>query len=224
MFLVALEESLDLRAWEVIGEFLLGKEPARIDAVVIRHHPGEPEAPPTRMRTVLTGLRAHNLVHLKGSTDELEREDAVQVLHYATGYCLVAGLADPADLALRVVAPSLTPRFKAGVEAMGGTLACTAEKGVHEGRLGPFALRVVETSLACDLPHEEVLFLFSPRFLRERRTSAPIDNAERQLYNRLYRCGRVARTNPRGGHDQGCQSSTPGLRRGSRRVHFHTDA
>ncbi len=188
MFLIALEETLDPRAWEIVGEYLLGKEPARVDAVVIRRHGRAVDPPLPRMHTVLDGLRAHNVVHLKGSTDELERTDAVQVLHYATGYLLAARLDDPGELALRVVAPALTPRFVGGVTAMGGSLAPTAEVGVHEGRLGPFALRVIETSLACEIPHEQVLFLFSPRFLRERRALAPVDDAERRLYNRLYRC------------------------------------
>lgn len=188
MFVVAVEETLAARYWQVLGEFQLSREPWRADMVVLRRKARGEAPPPARMRTVLTGLRDHNIVHLKGSTDTLDAADALQLMVYVGGYMLVSGLRDVGALALRVVAPSLTEVFVAQLVALGGSLAATTTPGVHEGALGPFPLRVVETSIACDAPHEEILYLFSPRFLRERRPHAPIDEAERRIYNRLYRC------------------------------------
>ncbi len=188
MFVVAVEETLSARRWQVLGEFQLSREPWRVDVVVLRRKSAGADPTPARMRTVLTDLRDHNLVHIKGSTDTLDAADALQLMVYAGGYMLVSGLREVGALALRVVAPSLTDAFTAQLFALGGTLAPTATPGVHEGSLGAFPLRVVETSVACDVPHEEILYLFSPRFLHERRPHKPVDEAERQIYNRLYRC------------------------------------
>jgi hypothetical protein len=188
MFVVAVEKTLSARRWQVLGEFQLSREPWRVDMVVLRRKSAGEDPVPARMRTVLTGLRNHNLIHLKGSTDTLDASDALQLMAYASGYMLVSGLREVGALALRVVAPSLTDVFTAQLFALGGSLAPTATPGVHEGALGPFPLRVVETSIACDVPHEEILYLFSPRFLDERRPHKPVDEAERQIYNRLYRC------------------------------------
>lgn len=49
-------------------------------------------------------------------------------------------------------------------------------------------LRLIETSIACDIPHEEILKLFSPRFLRGEHLNPSVDERTRHLYNRLYRC------------------------------------
>jgi hypothetical protein len=188
MFVVAVEETLSARRWQVLGEFQLSREPWRVDMVVLRRKSAGDDPVPARMRTVLTGLRDHNLVHLKGSTDTLDASDALQLMVYAGGYMLVSGLRDVGALTLRVVAPTLTDVFTAQLVALGGSLAATATPGVHEGTLCAIPLRVVETSVACDMPHEEILYLFSPRFLLERRPHKPVDEAERQIYNRLYRC------------------------------------
>lgn len=153
--------------------------------VIRRKVEGRPPTP-WQLRTVLGDLREHNLVHFKGTTDELEVDDALQLVEYAAGYMRAEGLHDATRLALRVVAPSLTPRFREALSQW-AMLARTELPGVHEGALGAIALRVIETSLACDLPHEELLMLFSPRFLAERRVRAPVDERERHLYNRLYR-------------------------------------
>ena len=150
MVVVAVEETLAVRYWQVLGEFQLSREPWRADMVVLRRK-ARGEAPiPARMRTVLTGLRDHNIVHLKGSTDTLDAADALQLMVYVGGYMLVSGLRDVGALALRVVAPSLTDVFVAQLVALGGALTPTTTPGVHEGFLGPFPLRVVETSVACD--------------------------------------------------------------------------
>ncbi len=188
MFFLAVEASLDLRVWRVVGEFLLNKEPRRIDGVIVRREFVGPEVLPVRMRTVLSDLKAHNIVHLKGATDELESHDVNQLLSYSADYMTTANVDDPGGVSLRVVASALTPRFLTRIQRFGGALEPTDRPGVHEGRLGPFALRVIETNVACMLRFEEALYLFSARFLREQHALTPVDERERALYNRLYRC------------------------------------
>ena len=64
---------------------------------------------------------------------------------------MVAELEDPAPVALRVVAPRVTPRFVQGLRALGCELT-TTEAGTHAGRLGVFPLRVIETVPVALLP------------------------------------------------------------------------
>ena len=141
MLVVVIEESIDLRAREVLAEFLLGKEPRRIDVVIVRRRAATVvEAPPLRIASVLDAMPAHAVVLFKGATDALEAFDATQALSYVAEYMLVAGIEEPADVALRVL---------------------------------------------------------SPRFLTE-RGARPVDERERALYNRLYRCVEQLATTPEG--------------------------
>lgn len=135
--------------------------------------------------------------HCRGAPDELEAVDALQGLAYVAEY-MVAGVRDPAQVGLRVVAPRLTERFIQQVHLLGGTLDATARRGVHDGMLGRFALRVVETSVACDAPREEVLRVLSPRFLTEDMALRPVDERERALYNRMHRCIEQLSRSPEG--------------------------
>jgi hypothetical protein len=110
-----LEQVLPGGFYQCISEFQLSREPLRIDVVVVRRsRPGTPPAPHL-LASVVGDLADHTLVHFKGPTDELERDDARMLLAYALQYLVVAELDDPAPIALRVVASRLTPRF---VEAL----------------------------------------------------------------------------------------------------------
>ncbi len=189
MFVVAIIASVDLRVREVLPEFQLGKEPRRADVVVVRRGPSRvKERPPSRLATVVDAMPAHTLFHFTGATDELNAFDAAQGMAYALEYMVVAGELDPAAVALRFVAPKLTAPFAAQMARFGAPLSPTARPGVHEGRFGGVAVRVVETTVACDVPQEEVLRVLSPRFLAEDIALRPVDEADRDLYNRLYRC------------------------------------
>jgi hypothetical protein len=95
------------------------------------------------------------------------------------------GLQSPADISLRVVAPTLTPRFRAQLEALDGVLAETAERGVHVGRVQGFVLRVVETSVAWPNPGEHLLYAVSPACLQQPGVPSALDDTERALYYRL---------------------------------------
>jgi len=188
MLVVAIEESLDLRAWQVIGEFLVNLEPGRIDAVVIRRTVRMDEELIPLLPALLSDLVAHNVIHLKGATDSLEAVDALQAAHYALGYMLAAGVLSPADVSIRVVAPTLTDAFAAQVRALGGSLAESSRPGVHAGELHGFALRVVETTRAAAGVADGVLQMFTPAYLRGEVALRPVDERERALYARLARC------------------------------------
>jgi hypothetical protein len=134
---------------------------------------------PSHLRSVLDDLHEHNLLHFKGATDELERTDALQVLSYAYQYMALHDLRTPAVMSLRVVAPTLTPRFRAQLTALGGALVETEVRGVHVGHLQGFALRVVETSVAWSTPGEHLLFAISPRASPRPTRPRGFDDTER---------------------------------------------
>jgi hypothetical protein len=115
--------------WQVVAEYALTREPRRIDAVIVRRVDVR-DWHPEYLRSLLDDLLPHNLVHFKGATDDLERTDAPQLLSYAYQYMALEGLQSPADISLRVVAPTLTPRFLTQLEALDGVLVETAERGV----------------------------------------------------------------------------------------------
>jgi hypothetical protein len=90
-------------------------------------------------------------------------------------------------VALRVVAPTLTPRFRTQLDALGGDLAETPLRGVHDGTLGGFTLRLVETTLAWSQPGEHLLYSVSPACITHPRCPDPLDDTELSLYYRLIR-------------------------------------
>lgn len=133
LLVLLLELLLPRDLWTVVAEYALTREPRRIDAVIVRRVAEAEAWHPEYLRSVLDDLRAHNIVHFKGATDALERGDALQLLSYAYQYMALEGLESSAVIALRVVSPTLTPRFRAQPDALGGALAETDVRGVHAG-------------------------------------------------------------------------------------------
>ena len=130
LLVVLLEHVLPGGWYQCISEFQLSREPLRIDVVVVRRsRPGTPPAA-RLLASVVGDLADHTLVHFKGPTDELERDDARMLFAYALQYLVVAELDDPALVALRVVASRLTPRFVEALKLLGCALTATAV-GVH---------------------------------------------------------------------------------------------
>ena len=166
LLVVLIEHVLPGGFYQCLSEFQLSREPLRIDIVVVRRsRPGTPPAP--RLLVSIVGdLADHTLVHFKGPTDELERDDARMLFAYALQYLVVAELDDPALVALRVVASRLTPRFVDALRLLGCTLTTTAA-GVHEGRLGVFPLRVIETVPVNARPGEHLLYTVTPGMLAD---------------------------------------------------------
>jgi hypothetical protein len=184
LLILLLERLLPRDLWDVLSEYTLTREPRRIDAVIVRRA-AEPHWQPSHLRSVLDDLHAHNLLHFKGATDELERADALQVLSYAYQYMALHDLRTLAVMSLRVVAPILTPRFREQLTALGGALVQTEVRGVHVGQLQGFALRVVETSVAWSTPGERLLYAISPACLTAPAHPRGFDDTERDVYYRL---------------------------------------
>jgi len=184
LLILLLQQLLPRDLFDVLAEYTLTREPRRIDVVIVRRV-AEQGWRPSYLRSLLDDLRAHNLVHFKGATDELEGVDAPQLLSYAYQYLALNKLTQPDALALRVVAPTLTPRFRGQLTVLGGVLAETAVPGVHEGSVQGFSLRVVETTLAWPTPGEQLLFPISPACLTASRRPRALDDTELALYDRL---------------------------------------
>lgn len=195
--LVVLLEHLLPRAWyRLIPELQLTKEPQRVDTVIIRKRRVGAAPSPTHLVSVLDGLRDHTLVHFKGPSDALEASDALQLLGYAAQYMVLEGLGDPALLALRVIAPTLTPRFVAQLRLLGGELSPGALPGVHEGALGVFALRVVESAAAWPSEHEHLLYTVAPQYIDYPGDGPLLDDEERALFHFLAQCVARFREDP----------------------------
>jgi hypothetical protein len=76
------------------------------------------------------------------------------------------GVNSPTLVALRVVAPRLTPRFVKALGSLDCTLTSTVP-GIHEGRLGVFPLRVVETVPVNARAGEHLLYTVTPGMLAD---------------------------------------------------------
>jgi hypothetical protein len=133
LLVMLLELLLPPEHWQVVAEYPLTREPRRIDAVIVRRLDDDAGWQPQYLRSVLADLSAHNLVHFKGATDALDRSDALQVLSYALQYAIAERLEALDVLTLRVVAPTLTPRFQAQWLALGGTLSPSTTPGCARG-------------------------------------------------------------------------------------------
>src|SRR5215468_3911696 len=163
------------------SEFQLAREPLRVDVVIVRRsRRGDPPAPHL-LTSVVGELAEHTIVHFKGPTDDLERDDARMLLAYALQYLVVAEIEDPAEVALRAVAPRLTPRFVEALRSLGCELTTTGA-GTHEGRLGVFPLRVVETVPVNARAGEHLLYTVTPGMLADPGGVPALSAEEREVF------------------------------------------
>jgi hypothetical protein len=178
-----LRELLPREGFELQGEFSLTREPMRLDVVVLRKLLG---ARPSfdLFPSLLDDLRQHTLISFKGPTDVLEADDAALLQVYATLYLVVAAVESAADVGLRLVAPAITPRFKARFIELGGQLLYQGQ-GLWTGSLGPFSLRLIETERIYEEEHEHLWFAFSPSLVQRQRPPE-FESHERYLYQFLY--------------------------------------
>src|SRR5262249_23741190 len=100
LVVAAIEHTLPPGGYQCLSELQLSREPLRIDIVVVRRTREGTPPPPRLLASVLADLADHTLVHFKGPTDELERDDALMLLAYVLHYLVVAEVEDPALAAL----------------------------------------------------------------------------------------------------------------------------
>ena len=103
------------------------------------------------------------------------------LLAYALQYLVVAEVENPALVALRVVAPRLTPRFVEALKSLSCELTTTAV-GTHEGRLGVFPLRVIETVPVNGRAGEHLLYTVTPGMLADPGGIPALDIEEAEVY------------------------------------------
>ena len=145
---------------------------------------------------MLSALGPHNVIHFKGATDELEVADVFQVIAYTAQWMNLRGLAEPGDVSIRVVASSISPRFLRQVTAMGGAVEATDMRGVLEGHLGVFPLRVVDAVAAYPSAHEHLLYGVSADALRDPSRLPPLDAWKTGLCHLLAQSVRQDRRDP----------------------------
>jgi hypothetical protein len=181
LIVVLLSRVLPEGWYQLLSELQLAREPLRVDVVIVRRsRPGVPPAPHL-LTSVVGDLAEHTLVHFKGPTDELERDDARMLLAYALQYLVVAEIEDPAAVALRVVAPRITPRFVEALRSLGCALTTTAA-GTHEGQLGIFPLRVIETVPVNARAGEHLLYTVTPGMLADPGGGPALDDEEIEVF------------------------------------------
>lgn len=197
LFVWLLQHVLATEWWDVLPEAQLTLEPQRADAIIIRRTDiiGTP-AEPLYLRSVLSDLRPHNVVHFKGATDELEVADVFQVIAYTAQWMTLRGLTDPREVSIRVVASSISPRFLRQVKVMGGAVETTDMRGVLEGHLGVFPLRVVDAVEAHKSAREHLLYSVSSDALGDPSLLPPLDARETGLYYLLAQSVRQDRRDP----------------------------
>ena len=179
-----LEHVLQGGFFQCLSEFQLSREPLRIDVVIVRRSRAGTPPPPRLLASIIADLADHTLVHFKGPTDELEGDDAWMLLAYVAQYMVVAEVTDPALVALRVVAPRLTPRFVAALKSLGCELTAT-QPGVHEGQLGVFPIRVIETVPAHGRPGEHLLYTVTPGMLADPGAIPALSGEESNVFYAL---------------------------------------
>jgi len=94
---------------------------------------------------------------------------------------VVAEIEDPALVALRVVAPRVTPRFVEALRSLDCELTSTAA-GLHEGRLLVFPLRVVETVPVNGRADEHLLYPVTPGMLADPGGIPALDGEELEVF------------------------------------------
>jgi DNA-binding transcriptional ArsR family regulator len=99
---------------------------------------------------------------------------------------LLAALAEPTRLAaLRILWDGGEHCVCELMTKLGASLYETPLRGVHDGRVSGFALRVVETTVAWPHPHEHLLYSVSPDCITHPERVRAFDDTERRLFYHL---------------------------------------
>jgi len=189
--LVALLEIYLPGGWRLTPELMLNRMPLRVDIVLLRLV-GEAAGPVRKLHSIFDHLRPHTLIEHKGPTDDLEPEDLLALLSYATQYMRLAKILDPAELCLMVICDRIPSNFVKQVERHKGRLRPlrslrSSGEGLWRGQIAGFRLHGVETRHACrGGPTERLLYAFSRSYLTVPGGILPLDPEEARVYDALY--------------------------------------
>jgi hypothetical protein len=164
-----------------------------VDIVLLRLV-GEAAGPVRKLHSIFDHLRPHTLIEHKGPTDDLEPEDLLALLSYATQYMRLAKVLDPAELCLMVICDRIPANFVKQVERHKGRLrplrslqSSPSGEGLWRGQIAGFRLHGVETRHAClGGPTERLLYAFSRSYLTVPEGILPLDPEEARVYDALY--------------------------------------
>jgi hypothetical protein len=180
--LVALLERYLPEGFKLYPEYLLSRMPQRADIVVVRRE-GTPHGSAAKIHSILDHLRAHTLIEHKGPTDDLSGEDCLTLLGYGFQYMRIAGVTDPSEVCLMIVADRIPASFLAQLVRHGAELT-EHEHGLWRGRAAGFVLHGVETRKAAEV--DRLLFTFSRDYLAHPEGVARLDPEETSVYIWLY--------------------------------------
>ena len=186
--LVALLEIYLPSGWRLTPELLLNRMPLRVDIVLLRLV-GEAAGAVRKLHSIFDHLRPHTLIEHKGPTDDLEPEDLLALVSYATQYMRLVKLVDPAELCLMVVCDRIPASFVRQVERHKGTLTPLGQgqEGLWRGEISGFRLHGVEARDACHRDAtERLLYAFSRAYLTVPEGILPLDPEEAGVYAALY--------------------------------------
>jgi hypothetical protein len=180
IFVFTLRQVLPRGGFTVRSELQLNHQPLRVDIVIVRR--GQRGVLPRLMQALVRRFGPITLIEFKGPTDPLKPADFQRLLAYAELYCLQAGIKEPRQVHLMMVATRLPRAVVRMMEAYGGRVAQEAP-GVWAVRGLAHPLYCIETRAAGD----HVLRFFSPDMLRRPRALMTLlDAEERGIFRAIY--------------------------------------
>jgi len=164
LFYLVLEEFLPVHLFFIFFEWLLNKEPSRLDVVVVRRFNKDMKWRPSFLRSFLACLGPEDtLIEFKGPNHSVRAIDLDHFLAKAYLYKVEAfkkGEKPRIDLAM--VFNKLTPSLVRGIEEGGGRLvAMEGMRGLHRVEGLAFPLVLMETSLVWKRKGEYLLGVFA---------------------------------------------------------------
>jgi hypothetical protein len=173
--------------WRAVPEHLLHHEPQRVDILVILRKKSaggaciEPQLPSLVSRL---GKKA-TVLEFKGPTDSLQSNDVTTVLGYGMQLAVQKDF-EPKDVALGILAATISPTFLARFHAHGAELTQT-EPGIWEGIASGFPVFVLELSRVWAREEAERLwYVLTPAWRKDPSALKGLSEAQAVIYLKLF--------------------------------------
>jgi hypothetical protein len=157
-------------AYKVEEEVSVGKLPLHVDILLLRREGGQLSEPRSRDLSILLPLlRRFTLIEFKSPTDTVQRGDLSKLIGCAfLWHSQQSPLVSHQDVALMVLAPSMTGPFREELDALGFQIS-DGEPGVYRITGATFSAWFVETDVMAERG-QPILSLVSRVFLNDRRS------------------------------------------------------